>query len=139
MIKQKKKICADCGKETYIFSKGKCRSCQPKKSIRKISEVGKVKKAEKTENTKKLHKWFIDEIWNKRPHKSEISGKWLGDEPNSCFFHHIFPKSTYPKLAFNTENIIVLTADEHQEVETNPTKFEKINKIREELKVKYDK
>ena len=59
MIKQKKKICAGCNTEQFIWSKKLCKSCSvkqhPPKSIKRISEQGKVKKAEKTENTKKLH------------------------------------------------------------------------------------
>ena len=32
---------------------------------------------------------FFKEIWKKRPHASEVSGRWLGKEPSSAFFHHI--------------------------------------------------
>ena len=104
--------------------------------IRKYSKKGLERKKLKTENTKKLHSWFLI-LWGKKPHYSEISSKWLGNEPNTMFFHHILPKSRYKEAEFDEENIIFLTPDEHSNVEANPTKFEIINKRREKLKEKY--
>lgn len=83
-------------------------------------------------------KMFFLKIWNKRPHKSEIDGTWLGNEPLSIFFHHILPKNKYPELAFEEENIILLTGDQHSSVEANPYKYEKINYLREKLKLKFN-
>lgn len=34
MIPRKKKICKSCGHERYIFAKGMCQPCQPKKKIK---------------------------------------------------------------------------------------------------------
>tara|TARA_R110000868_G_scaffold179968_3_gene420458 strand:+ start:10779 stop:11234 length:456 start_codon:yes stop_codon:yes gene_type:complete len=106
---------------------------------KKTSEKQVLKNIEKKERTKKLHAWFITEIWDKRPHYSELSLKWLGNEPNTCFFHHIFCKSSHPDLEFVSDNIIQLTADEHADVESNPTKFHLINTKREEIRIKYGK
>lgn len=148
MIKQKKKICLGCNTPQYIFSWGKCKTCYNKyykkpikksnKPIKKISEKGLEKKKLKSENTKKLHNWF-QELWKNEPHYSEISGKWLGDENSSCFWHHILPKNSHKKAEFDRENIIRLTFEEHQEVEQNPLKFEEVNKRRKILKEKYGK
>lgn len=135
-----------------VFGKGFCKQHYPKISLKKNSKLLKKsylskkpterqvqKNIEKAERTKRLHQWFINEIWNKRPHYSELSLKWLGSEPNTCFFHHIYPKSSHPDLEFISDNIIQLTADEHTEVESNPTKFNLINTKREEIRVKYGK
>ena len=134
---QKRKICKGCQKEQFLWSKGLCRNCFnkafPPKPIKKITERGRLKQEEDKIRTKKLHQWFL-ELWDKRPHKSEISGKFLGNEPNSCFFHHIFCKSDYPELEFCAENIIILTPDEHAEVEANPLKFEEVNRRRKLIK-----
>jgi hypothetical protein len=78
------------------------------------------------------------EIWKKRRHVSEISGKSLGGEPLTVFFHHILPKDKYPQAQYDEENIILLTLEEHDTVEANMYKYEKINYIRVKLLLKYD-
>ena len=79
---------------------------------------------------------FMD-IWKKRPHLSEVSGNYLGMEPLSTYFHHILPKSKYPELRLVEENIILLTLDEHANVESDMYKYEEVNKRRELLITKY--
>lgn len=81
---------------------------------------------------------FFLSIWNKRPHKSEISNKYLGKEPLSIFFHHILPKNKYPAAKLDEENVILLTLEEHDNVEINIYRYEEINKRREQLKIKYN-
>ena len=143
----KDKLCkCGCGKRGKIWSKGMLKQCffrlNPPKSLKKSyiskqpSEKQKLKNIEKAERTKKLHQWF-QELWENEPHYSELSSKWLGYENNTCFWHHIYPKSNYPEYEFDRDNIIRLTADEHQEVEANPTKFHIINEKRAKLKEKY--
>lgn len=135
MIKQKKS-CSYENCNNPIFGKGCCKFHYPKTPIKKYSEKGLEKKKLKTENTKKLHEWFY-EIWKNEPHFSELSGLPLGSSFSTCYYHHILPKSRYKEAEFDRENIIILTFAEHQEVESNPTKFEKINIMREKLKEKY--
>ena len=77
----------------------------------------------------KDHLFFMD-IWRKRPHRSEISGVYLGKEPSSAFFHHILPKNKYPEVRMDEENIILLTIDEHADVESDMYKFDIINQRR---------
>ena len=89
------------------------------------------------DHTKIMQEFFV-EIWNKRPHKSEVSGTYLGNEPLSTFFHHILPKNKYPEARLDEENIILLTLNEHDQVESDLYKFEEVNKRREQLKQKYD-
>jgi len=84
-----------------------------------------------------MHLFFL-EIWKKKPHKSEISGTYLGSEALSTFFHHILPKSKYPEASLDEENIILLTWEEHDQVEMDPTRYEEVNKRREQLKKKYE-
>lgn len=78
------------------------------------------------------------EIWNERKHISEISGDYLGKEALSVYFHHILPKNKYPQIRLDKENIILLTTDEHANVESDIYKYPKINKIRTYLKEKYN-
>jgi hypothetical protein len=77
-------------------------------------------------------------IWKIRPHKSEVSGTSLGSEALSTYFHHILPKEKYPEASLDQENIILLTWEEHDQVEMDPTRYEEVNKRREQLKQKYN-
>ncbi len=77
-------------------------------------------------------------IWEKRPHRSIISNKYLGKEPLTIYFHHILPKSKYEYAKYDRENIVLLTFEEHQKVEQDIYYYEVINKIREKLKIKYN-
>lgn len=68
---------------------------------------------------------------------SEVSGKKLYGEINSTWFHHILPKSTYPELRYCMANIIMLTSDEHNEVE-NGKYFKEVEDRKIELQKDYD-
>jgi hypothetical protein len=81
---------------------------------------------------------FFKQIWKERPHKSEVSGRYLGKEASSAFFHHILPKNKYPEFRLDEENIILLTIDEHANVESDMYKYDKINTIRNYLINKYN-
>jgi hypothetical protein len=77
-------------------------------------------------------------IWKKRTHHSEVSGAYLGSEPMSTYFHHILPKEKYPEACLDEENIILLTLEEHSDVENDMYKYEEINERRKQLKLKYN-
>lgn len=81
---------------------------------------------------------FFKEIWEKRDHVSEVSGDFLDKEPRSTFFHHILAKGKYPIAAFDEENIILLTPDEHNNVENDMYRYEEINVRRRYLQKKYN-
>jgi hypothetical protein len=81
---------------------------------------------------------FFLQIWKKRQHLSEISGLPLVGEPLSVYFHHILPKEKYPQAALDEENIILLTLNEHDQVESDIYRYEEVNKRREYLKQKYE-
>ena len=97
-----------------------------------------VKKYEEEMHNTVIMQTFFLQIWNKRPHKSEVSGESLGSEALSTYFHHILPKSKYPEACLDQENIILLTWEEHDQVEMDPTRYEEVNKRREQLKQKYE-
>ena len=73
------------------------------------------------------------EIWKERKHYSEVSGDYLGGEALSTFFHHILPKSKYPELQYDKSNIILLTLEEHTNVENDIYRYEEVNRRRIEL------
>lgn len=84
-----------------------------------------------------LKQLFID-IWRKKRHYSEVSGAYLGKELFTSYCHHILPKEKYPQACLDEENIILLTLEEHSNVENDIYKYEIINKKREQLKTKYN-
>jgi hypothetical protein len=81
---------------------------------------------------------FFLSIWKKRPHRSEVSDVYLGSEAMSTYFHHILAKEKYPEACLDEENIILLTLEEHSNVENNMYKYEKVNTKRLYLKEKYN-
>lgn len=124
--------CKQCGKKCegdYCFSH------KPRKKLTTFKGTGP-KALEQFDNAMLMHVFF-HEIWLKRTHRSEVSGKVLGKEPSSAYFHHILPKSKYPELAYIEENVILLTLDEHANVESDMYKYDYINKEREKLTDKY--
>ena len=82
---------------------------------------------------------FFMLYWKKMPHYSEISGVYLGSEAMSTYFHHILPKEKYPDACFDEENIILLTLEEHSNVENDMYRYEEVNKIRNHLLTKYER
>lgn len=132
-MKKKCKVCGKNADSDYCFQH------KPRKSITsqrrlvfKTSDEGKIAIAKAMQQ-----KLFFQRIWNKRRHYSEVSGTYLGREPLSIYFHHILPKSKYPEAEFDEENIVLLTLDEHTDVENNMYKYDIINQRRELLLTKY--
>lgn len=150
--------CKTCGKNSdseYCFQHKPRKQLQqrgekPTLSSKKGLSVGKStqksslfqKKLDKFESTireiSEMRDFFL-QLWKKRPHYSEVSGKWLGKEPMSTYFHHILSKEKYPQACFDEENIILLTLEEHSNVESNMYRYEEINKRRNYLLAKYER
>ena len=126
--------CKTCGKKC---DKEYCFQHKPRKPLAANKGFKNVKKDEPIRQTVELHEFFL-QIWKKRLHLSEISGLPLVGEALSTYFHHILPKSKYPQAALDEENIILLTWQEHDQVEMDPTRYEEVNKRREQLKKKYE-
>ena len=129
------KTCSVEGCEKNVWSKGLCLSHIKRKPITpKRGGLITVKRDMFVQKTKveTMRNLFL-EIWKERKHYSEVSGDYLGGEALSTFFHHILPKSKYPELQYDKSNIILLTLDEHTDVESCMYKFEEVNKRRIEL------
>lgn len=131
-MKQKCKTCGNNCEGEYCFRH------KPRKQMSKMSSflVNKLDKSE--DNFLKMRELFIS-IWSKRPHRSEVSNTYLGNEPLTVFFHHILPKNKYPEAAFDEENIILLTLEEHDQVEMDIYRYNMINDKRKILLEKYGK
>ncbi len=120
--------CKKCGKNA---ENDLCFKCKPKKRL-KVTP-----KANKNEAVDVMKELFFS-VWDKRKHESEVSKTYLGWEPLTVFFHHILPKGKYEVAKYDEENIVLLTWEEHSNVEADMYKYEEINKRREYLKIKYN-
>ena len=125
--------CFRCKPKGQLMSKGK-----PMRKVRLSGAAKEIYDEIRADSIREMQEFFLN-IWKKRQHFSEISGKYLGKEPMSTYFHHILPKEKYPEASLDEENIILLTLDEHTNVEGDMYKYEEVNKQRELLKIKYGK
>ena len=132
--------CKTCGanaESEYCF-RHKPRKPLPRTSSKFAKKLDKsVKSDEEIRKISEMRDFFL-QIWRKRSHHSEVSGKWLGKEPLTVFFHHILPKEKYPEAALDEQNIIFLTLEEHEQVEMDMYRYEEVNERRNMLKHKYE-
>jgi len=122
-----------------IFSGGFCKYHMERKPLNKGTKQLMSKRKESSSN--KMGEFFLS-IWDKRPHKSEISNITLHGEPLSTYFHHLIEKSDilYGELAkFDESNIILLSGEEHELVHKDMYRYEEVNKRRKKLLEKYEK
>jgi len=141
------KVCGKNAESEYCFQHS------PRKGFKKTGKLKPKKPKEReiiwsmgSEAKKALDKAFVAQsmheffkyIWSLKRHISEVSGTYLGREPSSGYFHHILPKSKYEEAAYDKENIILLTLEEHANVENNMYRYDEVNKRRESLIKKYD-
>lgn len=136
----KRKKCKIDGCTNPVWSGGLCQNHIGRKPLKKTKTLyvkSDKKGIEKFQNVVDMHTFFLS-IWKKREHVSEISGEKLGKEPSSAYFHHIIPKSKFPDAAYDEKNIILLTMDEHANVEMDMFKYKEINIRRKELLKKYN-
>ena len=127
--------CSIDGCKNPSWSKGVCKNHIPSTKLRPSSDQAttRLKSKPVVKKDPNLMHVFFKEIWKERKHYSELSGIYLGDEAMSTFFHHILPKEKYPELGYDKSNIILLTLDEHTNVENDIYKYEKINQLRMQL------
>ena len=68
-----------------------------------------------------------------------MSAIYLGKEAMSTYFPHILAKEKYSEACLDEENIILLTLEEHSNVENDMYRYEEINKRRNYLNLKYER
>lgn len=131
------KTCKIEGCNYPVWSKGLCKHHIPKTRVKPMRASTMASREKRREDTDEMRKFFLT-IWSKRLHYSEVSGEWLGKEPLSIYFHHILPKIKYPDAKFDEDNVILLTFDEHQNVENDKFRYVEINNRRDRLEEKYN-
>jgi hypothetical protein len=143
------KKCKIEGCENPIWGKGVCKHHTPSSPLRKSSSLKKTppkrhkreltteEKEKQTEDIKKMIVLFKS-LYIKRGKKSEISGTFIPLSSLKLCCHHILPKSKYEEAKFDESNIVLLTPEEHGNVEINSYKYEEINRRRKILLKKYN-
>lgn len=130
--------CSVCGRNSeseFCFQHKPIKQLQQQRMMnRSLSS----KKGNSERNVIQMREFFMS-LWKKRSHYSEVSGRFLGKEPLTVFFHHILPKEKYPEACFDDENIIFLTLEEHSNVESDMYRYEEVNKKRNYLLTKYER
>lgn len=132
----KSRKCKEEGCNNPVWSKGVCKFHTLRSPISGSRKVLTIKRKKNKEGVPLMRDFFLS-IWNKRRHKSEISGIYLGREPLSIFFHHILPKDKFEEAKYDENNIILLTLDEHTNCESDMYRYEEVNRRREKLLEKY--
>ena len=131
--------CKTCGKNSESEF---CFVHKPRKALPKTKGLSKVAKDVSFDTEKRnisdMNAFFL-QVWTKRKHYSEVSGDYLGKEPLTIYFHHILPKEKFPQAKYDEDNIILLTFDEHNNVENDMYKYEEVNNRRKHLKIKYER
>jgi len=126
MIPRKKKVCKECGKEDYIFSKGRCKPCASK-SYKKPGLSNKAKAKIDLDTN------FYKEIWGERFHYCEECHKDLGDKWERYMFSHILSKGSNPAFRHDKDNINILCLECHQQWEFGDKKSMSIYPENEEI------
>jgi hypothetical protein len=134
--------CKTCGKNSdgeYCFQHKARRPLSSGKGFStKMSGISSIKAKNVHNDGHIIQREFFLSIWKKRPHRSEVSDTYLGQEALSTYFHHILPKEKYPEACLDKENIILLTLEEHSNVENDMYRYEEVNRRRNLLKLKYE-
>lgn len=149
-IKMKKKICAGCKKETYLFSHGLCKQCATKNySIPKGK--GKLKKVKKVNNDYGYYNQMdlFSYLWDKSNKTCWLSGeslkKFEGTDRWHWMFAHILNKGVYTLWKLNPKNIVIIHPDAHhlfdhgtiEQQDKSRFNFTKLRLLKEQLKREY--
>lgn len=121
-MKVKKKICRICGKEEYIFSRGRCRTCttiEDYKPILKTPIAQKkytfLKQTEKNKAYRKSQSAIRDTYFSYHLPLCKYSEEdgtpiYEATRANIC---HLFYKRTYKSVQANLNNFVYLTLEQH--------------------------
>ena len=135
--------CKTCGKNAdseYCFAHKARKPLSSGKGLSsKMSVISSIKAKNVHNDGHNQQREMFMNIWKKKRHYSEVSGLYLGKEPMSTYFHHILPKEKYPEACLDEENIILLTLEEHSNVENDMYRYEEVNKRRNHLLTKYER
>lgn len=151
-IKQKKCALKECGesftpyKSTDKFCSGHCyyKSDDYKNKQLKQTTKNLSKKPFKFVKKSTGEKIVFEQIWNERPHVSQISGEPIR-EAKAINFMHVLAKgqNKYPKFKLLKQNILLVTDQEHhywdnqRDMVENDARWLWVYQLENDLKEKY--
>lgn len=95
-------------------------------------------KEEQEDSTWEEDTKFYSYIWSMRKHECYETGKWLGNEPLTVFFHHVLPKEQFPEYRHASWNILLISHETHDQVHMDMDRTPKIKKRYLELLEKHN-
>ena len=117
-MKLKKKICIECKKETYIFSKGRCKQCSMKSykglnssstlkktPLKKITNKTQKKRQEERKDYPEFFKRHIEIIRTEGKLCEECGSRLNGSVDEVA---HILTKNKHKSVATNDNNVVYL-------------------------------
>jgi hypothetical protein len=126
-----------CEKE-YCFRHAPRKKIPQIRRFKTLSPKDNIERQERIKESLLMKEFFLG-IWKERPHYSEISNTFLGNECLTTFMHHILLKSKHPQAMYDEECIIILTQEEHVKAHSDMYFYPEINRRREVLLLKYEK
>lgn len=126
--------CVGCGNDRLIVvKKGFCKMCNSASKSSNKDIIYVLRTTVKISPRKNSGQAAIfKEIWDERPHVSQISGDFLGDDMNAFFFSHVLGKGAFPAFKLLKENIWLETPAEHMEWENGDRSHPKFDEKRKE-------
>lgn len=76
---------------------------------------------------------FYLELWENSNKKCQVSGKFLGKDPLTTFFHHILPKSRFPQYRWCKWNILIVDPEIHMQIELDLDRVPKARQFYDDL------
>lgn len=131
--------CPGCG--CFLKGGNKCDLCgyqirpEEKKETYRIPKKSKKRQAVIDSDIE-----FFKEIWEEREHYCEVTGEFLGNEFNVCFFSHTLGKGAYPRFRHYKKNIRLVTPYVHSLWEFSDRKDPRLKQLIEDedlLKIEY--
>lgn len=125
MLKQKFSKCVGCGFDRPIWKDGKCQSCSRSSYgvIKGRSDItlkyeGQLKMGSPLKKTRKGKSKEVRDFYRRLAEDLMFSAVSIETgigipNPSAMNMAHIFPKDSYPSVATNPKNIVMMTWEEH--------------------------
>lgn len=134
-MEQKKKPCDTCGVDSYIFSKGRCKSCSMKtyKKAKPITEKSLAKRREERKGLPEFFTYAIEDM-KSNPFCQNCGARINTSRHPVNNIAHILSKSVYKSVSCHKENYLFLCSDK-DEASSCHEKFDSCMSVRQEMRV----
>jgi hypothetical protein len=124
----------------YCSKKGK-KAKEPKPlkrtPIKKVSDKGKIKKIAKKELVQTDMAFYLQSVWDIRPHICQVTNTHIHD-PRIQNFHHILEKAQFPEYRHKEWNILLVSWETHDKIHRNIDNVPKVKELQAKLMQMHD-